>query len=185
MKNIKMELLTWSLPYCDLLIWPFWDILEPQEAVEKDSFWIQIRFRKPFHPKKVSNKKVPVLTRRWTIVGDGSRLWLVQFLFEPEMTRLNYSQLNLEPSYRRWIHSCNPLAWENFRNLHFVVFLAVVVIGDGLVVADLATDWAVLMLHCKFPFGFDWRQLKFLWSYDFSITWFNLWSRHLELNMIY
>ena len=55
-KNIKMEQLTWSLPYCDLLIWPFWDILEPQEAVEKDSFWIQIRFRKPFHPKKIKEK---------------------------------------------------------------------------------------------------------------------------------
>ena len=51
-----MEQLTWSLPYCDLLIWPFWDILEPQEAVEKDSFWIQIRFRKPFHPKKIEEK---------------------------------------------------------------------------------------------------------------------------------
>ena len=80
----------------------------------------------------------------------------------------------------KWTHSYNLLVLENFQNLHFVVFLAAVTDCDVLmIVADLATDWAMLMLHCKFPFGFDWRQLKVMWfnfwSHDFFSTFF-IWT---------
>ena len=123
-------------------------------------FGFKLDFVNLFIPKKLKKKLKSTGSNR--SMTDLSRLWPIQHRFLPGMSHT---------VWLKWIHSCNLLALENYQNLHFAVFLVAVIGFELLVVGHLAADWAVLMLHCKYPFDFDWRQLKIflvMWSYFIS-----------------